>query len=134
MNVSFHIHFNGQCREAFEYYANVLDGKIGTMLPFSQSPEAGNVPEAWKSKIVHGNIEIGDINIAGDDLQPEHYKQPNGFYILLGIEDETKTRAVFESLSKNGKVVFPLQKTFWSPCYGIVIDQFGVPWKVNCAA
>ncbi len=134
MNASFHIHFNGQCREAFEYYADALDGKIGTMLPFSQSPESENVPESWQSKIIHGNIRIGNINIAGGDLQPEHYQQPSGFYILLSIENETKTKATFDSLSENGTVLFPLQKTFWSPCYGIVIDQFGIPWKVNCAA
>jgi PhnB protein len=25
----------------------------------------------------------------------------------------------------------PLTKTFWSPCYGMVTDRFGVGWMVT---
>lgn len=132
MNVSFHLHFNGQCQEAFKYYEEVLGGKIGTMLSFGDSPHAENVPSEWLEKIVHANINVAGVELAGDDLQSEEYEQPKGFYILLGIETEERTKSIFDSLSKNGSILFPLQKTFWSPCYGIVVDQYGTPWKLNC--
>jgi len=28
----------------------------------------------------------------------------------------------------------PLQKTFWAPLYGMVVDRYSIPWEVNCEA
>ena len=134
MNISFHIHFNGTCQDAFEFYATLLDGQIGTMLPFCKSPAADSVPADWQNKIVHANIKLHGIELAGDDLPPGLYQPPKGFYVLLSLENEEKTKAVFEALAAGGEVLFPLQPTFWSPCYGIVVDRFGVAWKLNCVA
>lgn len=134
MRLSFHIHFDGHCQEAFELYETLLGGKIGTMLPFSRSPAAINVPKNWQSKIVHANIQISGVEIAGDDVPPEQYEAPKGFYVLLVFENQDETKAAFEGLARQGKILFPLQKTFWSPCYGIVVDRFGVPWKLNSVA
>ncbi|KXI27218.1 VOC family protein [Paraglaciecola hydrolytica] len=134
MRLSIHVHFDGRCQEAFELYEKLLGGKIGTMLPFGKSPAAASVPATWQTKIVHANIQLAGVEIAGDDIQPEQYEPPRGFYILLAFENEDKTRLAFEGLSEKGKILFPLQKTFWSPCYGIVVDQYGVPWKLNSVA
>ena len=27
----------------------------------------------------------------------------------------------------------PIQKTFWSVRFGMLTDQFGTPWMINCA-
>jgi len=134
MRTSLHIHFSGQCKEAFEYYENVLNAKIGTMLSFGESPASESVPEQWREKIVHANINLNGVEIAGDDVLPQRYKNPEGFYITLQFDDEQSTMRAFDSLSEKGVIIFPLQKTFWSPCYGIVTDQFGVSWKLNCGA
>ncbi len=32
----------------------------------------------------------------------------------------------------NGTVQMPLQKTFWSVRFGVLVDQFGKPWAINC--
>ena len=58
MSFSFHIDFNGQCKEAFEFYAEHLNGTIGTMLEFKDSPVAASVSKEWQHKIVHANISI----------------------------------------------------------------------------
>jgi len=26
----------------------------------------------------------------------------------------------------------PLEKTFWSARFGMVVDRFGIPWLINC--
>lgn len=134
MKLSIHIHFNGRCQEAFEYYSDLLGGQIGAMPSFADSPAANSVSPDWQRKIVHANINIGGIEIAGDDVPSTQYVAPNGFYILLAIDSEEKTRSISESLAKGGHILFPLQKTFWSPCYGILIDRYGVPWKLNSSA
>lgn len=131
LNLSFHIDFNGQCKEAFEYYAEHLNGKPGTMLAFRDSPVANSVPEYWLDKIVHANISFGNVELAGADVQPEQYQAPKGFYVLLGLNSEDKVISVFNALSAGGEIILSPQKTFWSPCYSITIDRFGVPWKIN---
>ena len=132
MSLSFHIDFNGQCKEAFEFYAEHLNGTIGTMLEFKDSPVAANVPKEWQHKIVHANIVIEGMELAGADVKPEQYQKPKGFNILLGVNTESTVKSIFKQISVGGEVIFPPQKTFWSPCYAIVVDRFGVPWKFNC--
>lgn len=132
MSLSFHIGFNGQCRQAFEFYAEHLNGTIGTMLEFKNSPFAASVAGEWQHKIVHANIVIEGIELAGGDVKPEQYHKPKGFNILLGVKTENTVKRLFELFSADGEVIVPPQKTFWSPCYAIVVDRFGVPWKFNC--
>lgn len=132
MSLSFHLGFNGQCREAFEFYAKHLQGTIGTMLAFKDSPASASVPAEWQHKIVHANIHIQSIELAGADVRPEHYQKPQGFNLLLGVKTESEVQSLFEQFSVGGDVILAPQKTFWSPCYAIVTDRFGVAWKFNC--
>ena len=132
MSLSFHIDFNGQCQEAFEYYAEHLGGTIGTMLQFKDSPSASSVSEEWQHKIVHANVSIGGVELTGADLSPEQYRKPTGFYLLLGFNIEDEVGSAFERLADGGETILSPQKTFWSPCYAIVVDRYGAPWKLNC--
>jgi PhnB protein len=130
MSLSFHIDYNGQCEEAFNFYAEHLGGTIGTMLRVRDAP----LPVSSAShgeKIVHANIRIDGVELAGADVDPTSYAKPKGFYVLLGVDSEAKVRSCFEALHTDGHVVLPPQRTFWSPCYAIVVDRFGVPWKIN---
>src|SRR5690625_5005210 len=131
MSLSFHIDFNGQCQEAFEYYSVHLGGTIGTMLQFKDSPAASSVSEEWQHKIVHANISIKGVELAGADLLPEQYQKPAGFYLLLGFDQENEVRSAFQKLAVGGVTILSPQKTFWSSCYAIVVDRYGTPWKLN---
>ncbi len=131
MSLSFHINFNGQCEEAFSFYAEHLGGKIGTMLRVKDSPVPA-LSESHGEKIVHANICIDGVEIAGADVDPDRYISPKGFYVLLGVGSEDKVKSIFNALQAGGQTVLAPQRTFWSPCYAIVVDRFGVPWKINC--
>jgi len=132
MSFSFHLDFNGQCQEAFEYYSEHLDGVIGTMLRFKDSPASSSVSGDWQNKIIHANVRIEGIELAGTDLTPEQYQKPKGFYILLGVNTENKVKSIITKLAVGGNIILSPQKTFWSSSYGIVVDQYGIPWKINC--
>lgn len=134
MRLSFHINFNGQCQEAFEYYAEHLGGTIGTLLRFKDSPAASSVSVDWQHKIVHASISIKGVDLAGADLPPEQYRQPTGFCILISFSTEAEVRSTFNKLAEGGDAILSPQKTFWSSCYAIVVDRYGVPWKINCGA
>jgi PhnB protein len=133
MSLSFHIDFNGQCEEAFSFYAKTLGGKIGTMLRVKDSPVLAS-SESHGERIVHANICIDGVEIAGADVETDRYVSPKGFYILLGVDSEEKVESFFNALQTRGQVVLAPQRTFWSPRYAIVVDRFSVPWKINYGA
>jgi PhnB protein len=38
---------------------------------------------------------------------------------------------IFNELSIGGSIIVPVAATFWSACYGVVTDRFGIQWKVT---
>src|SRR5580704_4311773 len=63
---------------------------------------------------------------------PEQYEQPKGFAMQLCIDDPAEADRIFHAFAENGTVEMPLQKTFWSVRFGALVDQFGIPWAINC--
>jgi PhnB protein len=116
MSLSFHIDFNGQCEEAFSFYAEKLGGKVGTMLRVKDSPVQA-LSELHKEKIVHANISIDGVELAGADVDPGRYERPKGVYVLLGVDSEEKVKSCFNALQADGHAVLAPQRTFWSACY-----------------
>lgn len=131
MAVSPHLMFCGQCEEAFRFYKELLGGQV-TMLTYGKSPMAEQVPLEWRDKIVHATLTLGDGVLAGADVLPEQYERPQGFYVLLGIDEPADTERIFRALAENGVVRMPIQQTFWSVRFGVLIDRFGIPWEVSC--
>jgi PhnB protein len=132
MQVSLHLTFRGQCEAAFKFYKRCLGGTIVTMLTYGKSPMAEQVPLEWRSKVVHASMTVGGTVLAGADPLPEQYVQPRGFYVLLGIDAPADAERMFHSLAENGEVQMAIQKTFWSLCFGVLVDQFGIPWEISC--
>jgi len=131
MTLGTHLTFPGTCEAAFRFYERVLDGKIGLLQTYGESPGGELVAPEWRGKIIHASITVDGRELAGADLRPEEYEKPRGFFLLLGIAGVPKAERVFQALAENGVVHMPLQKTFWSPAFGVVVDSFGVPWEIN---
>jgi PhnB protein len=127
-----HLSFDGQCEAAFQLYARCFDGHILTMLSYGNSPMAEQVPPEWRGRIVHATLAIGDCVLTGADALPGQYEKPRGFQVLLSIDDPVDAERIFQALAENGTVQMPLQSTFWAVRFGVLVDQFGVPWEINC--
>ena len=132
MQLNPYLHFNGRCEEAFKLYEKVLGGKIEVMLPHEGTPAASHVPPEWKKKIMHARLNIGDQVLMASDAPPGHYHQPQGFTVSISIADPADAERIFKALADKGKVTMPLDKTFWAQRFGMLVDQFGIPWMVNC--
>ena len=133
MQINPYLHFNGQCEEAFNFYAQCLGGKIDFMLTYAGTPVEQHMPAEWQSKILHATLAVGDQILQGADGPPETYKEPQGFSVSLNLKDPAQAERIFHTLAENGKVQMPLQKTFWAALFGMLVDQFGIPWMINCA-
>lgn len=132
MQVNTYLEFNGQCEEAFKFYERCFGGKIETMLTHADSPMADQVPAEWRNSILHAQLVIGGKVLMGSDRPPQHYKEPQGFSVSLGIDDPAEAERVFHALEEKGNVRMPLQQTFWAFRFGMVVDRYGIPWMINC--
>ena len=81
---------------------------------------------------MHGSLTIGDQVLMAGDVAPERYEEPKGFSLSLQMKDTSEAERVFNELATNGRIVMPLEKTFWAARFGMVVDRFGIPWLINC--
>jgi PhnB protein len=133
MQINPYLVFNGQCEAAFKFYEKALGGKIDGIMTFGQSPMAKEAPAGWENKVMHARMTVGGTTVLmGSDAPPDRYEKPQGFSVSLQIKDPAETERIFHELEQNGKVQMPIQKTFWSARFGMLVDQFGIPWMVNC--
>jgi PhnB protein len=127
--------FQGQCREAFEFYARVLGGEITAAYPYGEGPPDMPVDPKYKDWLMHCWLQAGSQALMGADVPPEFgphaHERKNGFDVAYHHRDRAECERVFNALAEGGKVGMPFAQTFWSPGFGSLTDRFGVPWMVN---
>ncbi|HEV8717749.1 MAG TPA: VOC family protein [Candidatus Binatia bacterium] len=132
MRITPHLCFGGQCKAAFLNYHQLFGGTLN-LLAYGESPMAPDVDSQWHDRIVHATLQFDDVELVGADLLSHDYRKPQGFFVLLTIEDIVKAERIFSSLAVGGEIQVPFQQTFWSAGFGVLVDQFGVPWEINSA-
>jgi PhnB protein len=131
--VQAYLTFNGNCAEAFAFYAKALDGKIGFSMTFGDSPMAADTPKELHGRIMHATLEAHGLTIMGSDAMPgmanEGFK---GFSLSVQGKSVEDGQRLFAALGAGGQVTMPFAPTFWAKGFGMLVDKFGVPWMVNC--
>ena len=132
MQLNPYLLFNGQCEAAFKFYEKCLGGKIEVMLTHAGTPAEEHVPAEWRDKILHARLVVEDSVLMASDAPPGHYQQPQGFSVSLQLKDPEKAERIFQALADGGTVKMPFAETFWAARFGMLKDQFGIPWMINC--
>jgi PhnB protein len=132
MKVSPYLNFNGQCEAAFKFYEKVLGGKITFSMTWAEMPGADQFPPDSQKLIMHTALSVGDETLMGADAPPDRYQEPKGINVSLHLKSISDGERIFKALAEKGNVTMPFQQTFWSPGFGMCVDQFGIPWMVNC--
>lgn len=133
--VEAYLMFNGCCEEAIKFYQEAVGAKLEMLMRFKEAPEPpppGMVPEGWGDKVMHASLKIGDTRVMASDGSTTAGGF-SGFSMSLTAPTQVDARKAFTKLSEGGKVTMPLDKTFWSPCFGMLEDKFGVVWMVTIA-
>jgi PhnB protein len=128
-----YLFFGGQCEEALKYYKGALGAEITMAMRFDESPDPpppGVLKPGFERKIMHSSFRIHGAEIMASDGCGDTDKF-SGFQLSLAVATESHARQVFDNLARDGQVRMPLSKTFWSPCFGMVTDQFGVGWMIT---
>jgi len=132
MRINPYLGFSGQCAEAFQFYADVLGGKIEFTMKYGEMPDMPATP-GWENKIMHAHLRVGDQDLMGADAPPQMQEKPQGFSVSLHVDEPAEADRVFAALSEGGSTSMPIQETFWARRFGMCTDRFGIPWMVNCA-
>jgi PhnB protein len=133
LDASVSVHFNGDCRDAFEFYERLFGAKIELVLTWGETPMAREAPAHWHGKVLFARLTAKNMSIVGADALPGTYRPPTGFNLSLSTGDLAETERYFAELARGGVVHRALAETFWALRYGYVTDRFGVPWEINCA-
>jgi PhnB protein len=132
MQLNPYLSFNGQCEAAFKFYERCLGGKIVAMMTYGGSPMEQHTPAEWRNKVMHARLTVDDNVLMGSDAPPERYEGAKGISVTINIDNPADAERIFHALAENGAVQMPIQETFWARRFGMLIDQFGTPWMVNC--
>jgi PhnB protein len=133
MAIGIYVYFNGNCREAVEFYAQVFGVEIPRILTYGEAPSdpAFTLPEAAKNLILHTFLNIKGTNVMFSDVFPGRpFTAGNNINLSAASADMDEVKSIFGKLKEGGTVGMELQETFFSKCYGTVIDKFGIGWQI----
>jgi len=82
--------------------------------------------------VLHATFSCGEHIFQGADALPETYRKPQGFSVMLNVGSVVEADDIFNALAADGTVQVALQESLWAARFGMVVDQFGTPWTINC--
>ncbi|MBB5638445.1 PhnB protein [Pedobacter cryoconitis] len=129
-----YLNFDGNTEEVFNFYKSVFGGEFDVLARFGEMPEEYQADKSQQDKIMHVSLPIGGGSTLMGSDRPASYgtiTKGDGFYISIQADSEEEATRLFNGLSANGKVIMPLEKTFWGAFFGMFNDQFGVQWMIN---
>lgn len=134
MAVDVYLTFDGNCREAVEFYAEAFQTEEPQIMTFGEAPPNPGypLPEEAKDRIIHARLTIEGSNVMFSDTFPGS-TVVNGNNITLAVVSKNLDglKSAFHKLSEGGTVEMELQETFWSKCYGKLTDKFGIGWQIS---
>jgi PhnB protein len=134
MSVDVYLNFNGNCREAVEFYAEVFGTEKPQIMTFGETPPSPEhpLPEEAKDLVMHTRLNISGSNVMFSDVFPGmRFVQGNNVSLAIVSKNLEEVKSAFHKLAEGGTIGMELQETFWSKCYGHLTDKFGIEWQLN---
>ena len=118
-----YLNFNGDAKEALEFYTKALKGEVIYKQTRGESPMES--PESQKDKIMHASFKAGDLHfLVSDTMQGQSVTSGSNLSLSLNFNDADEMNKTFAALSQDGKVTMELQDTFWGARFGMLQDKF----------
>ncbi|OZI44812.1 hypothetical protein CEK29_08970 [Bordetella genomosp. 5] len=138
--ISPYLSFDGDCAEAMRFYERVLGGKLVALMTYGEGPPElqATVPVAFHGRVLHACLDLDGQTLMASDTAGEAcggpYEGQKGVSLALTYPTVSDAQRVFQALSEHGKVVMPMQRTFWAETFGMAVDQYGTSWLINGGA
>ena len=126
-----YLNFNGDCREALTFYAQLFDAAV-EMMSYGDSPVCDEMPPGTADYVMHAQLSAGSLFLMASDAPPGMYQKPAGLSVALAVDSVEEAERVYSALAEGGQVIMALEETFWAHRFAMVTDRFGTPWMINC--
>lgn len=138
ISVNPYLVYKGNCEEAFNYYKTVFGGESLYIGRYKDVPEEARkfFPNAPDENVMHATLQIDERTvIMGNDSADISAESTTpfsrDFYLYINTDTSKEAIRIYNELSAGGNKIVPIAQTFWSPCYGVVTDKFGIHWKIT---
>jgi len=123
--------FPGTCESALNFYKDALGGEIVSLQRYGETPMGA--PEDQKQLVMHATFKAEGVDLMACDVNDKHLvNSGNQVSLSLNLDDEAEQTDIFNKLAAGGQITMPLEDTFWNARFGMLTDQFGVCWLLNC--
>lgn len=132
MQITPYLFFDGNCREAMEFYQSCFGGQL-TLSRYSDAPEGafGGEVVPDMEKIMHASLAGGEANLMASDNPMGAPRIGDNVALSLECETMDDIQRLFNALSEGGKVTMPLANAFWGDHFGMLVDKYGVHWMLS---
>jgi PhnB protein len=130
MAIQPYLFFEGRCDEALEFYKKAVGAEVGMLMRWKDAPDKSMCTPDNQNKVMHSSLTINNARIMASDGRNSGKADFKGFTLSLDAKTEADAKRTFNALSDGGQVIMPLGKTFFSPCFGMLADKFGVHWMI----
>ena len=130
MKLYTYLNYGGNCRQAFEFYAEHLGGKITMLTTHGEMPDPSKVPPEWRNAVLHARIELGGTVVLGADIPPERFQPMRSAYLSLLVDSVDEAERIYSLLSEGGQIFMPMQETFFARRFAMLRDRFGTSWML----
>jgi PhnB protein len=128
MTMTTYVNFAGNCAEAFRFYEKHLGGQISMLMTHGQAPDQSRVNPEWRDLVLHARMSIGNTALMGADIP--NAQPMRSAYLSLGVESDADAERIFAALSDGGRVLMPMQETFFATRFAQLQDRFGINWMI----
>ncbi|RDI99897.1 VOC family protein [Dyella solisilvae] len=125
-----YLNFNGDCQQAFDFYAKAFNGRVTMRMTYGESPMAKDMPPDTHGRVMHSQLESANGILVGADGPPQ--SDTEGGVVNIDVKTPAEAERVFNALADGGSVQMPIGETFWAHRFGLLTDRFGKGWMVNC--
>lgn len=128
-----YLFFSGNCEEAVNFYKHCLDGEITLLKHFKDGGDEMKVPDEYADKVMHAELKAGDIVLVASDGMPNHTPTTgDNIHLSIHCDNAGEQDQLFQRLSEGGKIIMPLNETFWGSRFGMLTDRYGIHWMLSC--
>lgn len=138
ISVNPYLVYKGNCEEAFNFYKTVFGVNNLYIGYYKDVPEEARkfFPNALDENVMHATLQIDEKTVimgndSADTTTQSTTPFPRDFYLYINTDEPKEAIRIFNELSAEGEIIIPIAQTFWSPCYGVLTDQFGIHWKIT---
>ncbi|WP_347490955.1 VOC family protein [Desulfoscipio sp. XC116] len=123
--------FNGNCKEALDFYQKAFESKIGMSMPYGEYVPSGveKLPSDLSVWVLHAEMQIcGTTFWFADEVGI--LTKGNVVRLTATVPTNGEAQKIFDWLKENGEITLPPTETFYSTFHAALTDKFGIPWNI----